>query len=190
MTQVLSEQDFADAAERLGCSIPAIKAVCEVEAPRGGFNPDNTLATLFEAHKFHRFTDGKYDESHPNLSSKKWNRALYGKSWRAERARLAEAAALDPVAAIMATSWGRFQIMGFNCAKVGFTDPADMVNAFATGERAQLMAFCAYVEATGLTHSLRENDWQVFALGYNGPAAEENQYPAKLAAAYKKHGGE
>lgn len=188
--KTLTEQDFIDAAARIGCDVPAIKAVCEVESPKGGFNEDGTLTTLFEAHHFHRYTKGRFGESHPHLSSPKWNRALYGKNWRAERARLAEAAKLDPEAAILSTSWGRFQIMGFNFGTCGFKTCADMVNAFAEGEREQLMGFVAFVMMKGLDDELREHRWTPFALVYNGPRAAENRYPEKIAAAYKKHGGE
>ena len=37
MTQRLVELDFHDAARSLGCSVGAVKAVCDVEAPVGGF---------------------------------------------------------------------------------------------------------------------------------------------------------
>jgi hypothetical protein len=32
---------------------------------------------LFEAHWFHKFTNGIYDKSHPNISSSVWNKELY-----------------------------------------------------------------------------------------------------------------
>ena len=39
MKPVLTEADFIRAAAAIGCSIAAVKAVCAVEAPRGGFSP-------------------------------------------------------------------------------------------------------------------------------------------------------
>jgi hypothetical protein len=185
----LTEQDFKDAATELRCDAPAIKAVCEVESPKGGFNPDDTLTTLFEAHKFSKYTGRRFDKTHPHLSSPSWNRVLYAKTWQGERARLAEASKLDPVAALMSTSWGRFQIMGFNHGACGYRDAADMVNDFATGERPQLLAFVEYIQTAKLDDELREHRWLPLAIGYNGPAAEANKYPEKLAAAYRKHGG-
>lgn len=187
--QTLSEQDFIDAAATIGCTVPAIKAVAQVEAPKGGFNPDGTLTTLFEAQHFSQLTGHRYDASDPLLSSPTWNRALYGRTWQEERARLAKASAIDSVAAIMSTSWGRFQIMGFNHGLCGFRDAADMVNEFATGERAQLFGFVRYIITRGLADELRDGKWTTFALAYNGPRAMENDYPNNLAKAYAHFGG-
>jgi hypothetical protein len=185
----LTAQDFAEAAAELGCSIPAIQAVCQVESPKGGFNPDGTLTTLFEAHHFSRLTGHRYDGSHPLLSSRTWNRALYGRTWQEERKRLADASELDSVAAIMSASWGRFQIMGSNHGLCGFRDAADMVNSFARGEREQLDGFVRFILARGLADELRDRRWTLFAMAYNGPRALENGYPDKLARAYAHFGG-
>ncbi len=84
----------------------------------------------------------------------------------------------------MSTSWGRFQIMGFNHGVCGFRDAADMVNAFALGEREQLNGFVQFVIGKGLADELRACKWTAFALSYNGPRAMDNDYPNKLARAY------
>lgn len=190
MKPTLIEQDFIDAAAELNCSVPAIKAVAEVESPKGGFNPDGTLTTLFEAHWFSKLTKRAYDQSHPTISSRSWNRALYGKTWQEERARLALARQVDPIAGIMSASWGRFQIMGFNHGLCGYRDAADMVNDFALGERQQLLAFVRLIQTWELEDELRELRFDPFALVYNGPKAAENKYPQRMRAAYLKHGGE
>lgn len=90
MKQSLVLEDYQRAAKRLRCDVAAIRAVCEVEAPRGGFFPDGTPATLFEGHKFHAFTDGLYAAEHPEISYESWTREHYG-DWRREKERLAEA---------------------------------------------------------------------------------------------------
>lgn len=185
----LTDADYAAAAAELGCTVAAIKAVVKVESPKGAFNPDGTLTTLFEPHVFHRYTQGRFTASHPHLSSRKWNRALYGSTWQVEAVRLRQASALDPWAARMSTSWGMFQIMGFNHAACGYKDAADMVNDFATGEPAQLRAFVTLIEAWDLDDELRTGRWREFALAYNGPRAEENRYPQKIAAAFASFGG-
>lgn len=205
----LIEQDFVDAAAQLGCEVSAIKAVSEVESAGAGFSSDGRLVILFEAHKFHLFTAGYFAKTHPRLSSPTWNRALYGGTQEAEWKRLSEARDLtetaakalvpgvDPFAALKSASWGRFQIMGFNHRLCGFEDAADMVRAFMTGERAQLLAFCKFVatkrapsrtpfNGQTLDECLRQKDFLGFALGYNGAAAEVNHYPEKMNAAYRK----
>jgi two-component sensor histidine kinase len=52
--QALTEEDYKRAARRLGCSVAAIKAVAEVEAPGSGFLPDGRPKILFERHIFRR----------------------------------------------------------------------------------------------------------------------------------------
>lgn len=186
MKQTLVEADFVRAAIALDCEAAAIKAVCHVEAPRGGFNPDDTVATLFEGHKFYKYTKGAYATEAPDLCYPTWTRIHYGKSWSAERARLLRAMQYDMYAAFMSTSWGKFQIMGFNHAMCGFDNVTDFVASMETGEPEQLDAFVKYVRSAGLLPALRRHDWAGFALGYNGPSYAANNYDAKLADAYAK----
>ena len=186
MKPVLIEQDFADAAQLLGCSIAAIKAVAHVEAPRGGFNPDGSPVTLFEGHKFYKYTNGKFAVQAPDLCFKVWTRQHYGKTWQQEQDRLQRAMRLDREAALKSASWGKFQIMGFNHHIVGFDTLQAFVNAMYSGERAHLMAFVKFVQVNGLSPALRRPDWAGFAKGYNGPAYAENNYDGKMADAYRR----
>lgn len=186
----MKDADFQAAAELLGCEVAAIRAVAEVESGRGGFNPDGSPVTLFEGHIFHRHTGGRFDESHPDLSYPKWTKVHYGKGWQAEQDRLWRAMGLDNEAALKSASWGRFQIMGFNHRACGFDTVQAFVEAMRTGEREQLLAFCAFLKTEGIDKALRERDWTTFARRYNGPAFAENQYHTKIAAAYAKHATE
>lgn len=181
----LTEEDFRACANDLMVPVAAIKAVCEVEAPRGGFNPDGTPVTLFEAHVFSRETGGRYDLIAPDVSSPRWNRRLYGKTWQQEKARLDRAAKLDRDAALRACSWGRFQIMGFNHDIVGFEAIQEFVNAMYESEAEHLRAFGRFLIFQGLCPALRRLDWATFARGYNGPGYRENRYDEKLARAYE-----
>lgn len=184
MKPTLTESDFKDAAVILGCDVAAIKAVCKVEAPRGGFNPDGSPATLFEGHKFSVFTGGKYDKTAPDISYPKWTRQFYGKTWQAEQDRLQRAMRLDRDAALKSASWGKFQIMGFNHEMAGFKTVQEFINAMYRSEREQLMAFVSFLQKTNLTGALKRREWKSFARGYNGPSYAANQYDTKLAAAY------
>lgn len=187
MKPKLTEQDFKDAAERLGCEVAAIKAVCKVEAPNGGFNPDGSPTTLFEGHKFHSFTGGRFAKQAPDLSYPKWTRLYYGKTWKAEQDRIQRAMKLDRENAIKAASWGKFQIMGFNYELAGFKTLQEFVNAMYAGEREHLMAFCSFIEKAGLLAPLRRLDWKSFSARYNGPSYAANQYDSKLATAYSQY---
>jgi len=182
---LLTEDDYRLAAESLGVGVAAIKAVCEVEAPKGGFFPDGQVRILFERHKFSQHTGGRYDKSHPGISNPKWG------GWGTEgqqHARLAQAAALDRDAALKSASWGKFQILGENFKQAGFGTLQGFINAMHAGEPDQLEAFVNFVKADAAMHkALQARNWAKFARRYNGPKYAENKYDVKLAAAYAKY---
>lgn len=183
----LSEDDYKKAAAKLGCDVPAVKAVSEVESgPHGAFLPSGEPVILFERHKFHKFTKGKYDQSHPNIS--KTLAGGYGKVSE-QHGRYKEASALDSDAAMMSCSWGRFQVMGFNWQNLGYPSLKDFVDGMYLSEANHLDSFVRYVVKNGLAKHLKNKNWAAFALVYNGEEYRKNKYDTKLAAAYKKFGG-
>lgn len=193
MSKILTGEDFARAAAVLGCDVAAIKAVAEVESRGDGFLSDGvTPRILFEAHQFHARTGGVYGQSHPNISSSTWNRALYAKGntpderGMKEHKRLVEAIALNRDAALKSASWGKFQIMGFNYAAAGFDDLQYFIDAMYRSEGAHLDAFVAFVRTQHLDIPLRQHNWAAFAKGYNGSEYRQNNYDGKLATAYAK----
>jgi hypothetical protein len=191
--RTLQENDFIRAAERLDCDVAAIKAVCDVEAPGGGFDARGLPRILFEGHVFSRLTNGKYDAAWPSISYPKWTRIHYARGANAdernegEHSRLGAACALDRDAGLMAASWGKFQILGENWRMTGHGSLQKFINAMYAGEGEHLNAFVGFVQAKGLAPALQTRAWARFARGYNGPAYAENQYDTKLAAAYRKH---
>lgn len=187
MKPTLNEADFQRAAEEIGCSVAAVKAVCAVEAPRGGFLATAEPTILFERHIFSRRTDSKYDVSHPEIS----NRTPGGyKGGKDEHERLQIAASLDRDAALSSASWGKFQIMGFNAQPAGFKDLQSFINAMYDSEAKQLDAFVGFIESQGLGRHMKEKNWAAFALRYNGKDYAKHGYHTRLAAEYKKAGGD
>jgi hypothetical protein len=187
MKPALTNEDYARAAALLGCSVAAIRAVCQVEAPRGGFLADDRPVILFEGHYFHRLTGGAFDKTAPTVSYPTWTRQFYSKSGAGEWERLSAAIALDRPAALKSASWGRFQIMGENYRFCGFDSVQAFVNAMYASEGAQLDAFVQFVLHRGLNDELRDQRWADFARLYNGPAYAKNRYDTKLADAYKSY---
>lgn len=183
----LTREDFIDDAAQIGCEVEAIMAVAAVESRGGGFDPEGFPKTLFEGHWFHKLTKGKYDQTHPHLSYPRWTRKWYGKSWREEKERLAEAVQLDRNAALQSASWGMFQIMGFNHGRCGFKTVQQFVNAMCRDENTQLEVFTMYIINSGLADELRDRRWADFARLYNGPSYHINKYDIKLATAYEKY---
>lgn len=188
----MTEQDFANAAALLRCDVAAIKAVADVESSGDGFLKDGRLRVLFEGHVFHKYTRGLYASTHPTLCHPKWTRANYCKGNPEQRgagelARFEAAKALDPEAAMMSCSIGRFQVMGFNFKACGYPSVQAMWSALAVDEAAHLMAFCQFVIASKLDGALRNHQWVTFARGYNGPGYATNRYDAKLKEAHKRY---
>ncbi|GGB22069.1 N-acetylmuramidase family protein [Agarivorans gilvus] len=182
----LRESDYEAVATQLGCEVAAIKAVAEVESSGDAFFSNGKPKILFEAHIFSKLTKHVFDSSHPDISSRKWNRSLYV-GGTAEYKRLEKAITLNSNAAIQSASWGRFQIMGFNFKLSGFPSAERFVTAMFGSERRQLDAFVSYVKNSHLTQYIQSKDWAAFAKGYNGPQYQVNKYDVKLEKAYKKH---
>lgn len=204
----LTPEDFAEVAGRLGCTVAQIRAVWQVECagkgwftdvrgdilakdgPGGFLDGPHLPKLLFEAHHFDRLTGGKYRTSHPNLSSRRWNRALYV-GGQAEWVRLHEAMKLDRRAALQSASYGGPQIMGFNYKLAGFATVEAFVDAMMTSERAHLDAFASFILNSGLRDELRAISnspaaCAPFARGYNGVAYAKNAYHSKIAAEHSR----
>lgn len=195
--RLLTPEDFELAAEMARCEVAAVRAVCEVEAPKGGFDSEGNVRILFEGHIFSRYTQHKFDATHPRISARSWNDAkkFYSTGANAdirnikEHKRLDEAVLLDKDAAMMSASWGLFQIMGFNFSAAGFSSVGEFVLSMQVGEREHLLAFLKFIKTDRgglLLRHLRNKDWAKFAEGYNGAAYAVNKYDQKLATAYER----
>jgi hypothetical protein len=181
---VLTDADYKQAAKDLSCEVAAIKAVASVETGRGGaFDKQGRPTILYERHIFSVLTKHIYDKHYPALSGPhakgEYRTPSYPKLERAYR--------LAPDAALESASWGAFQIMGENYSAAGFTSVRGFVEAMRESVQAQLAAFVSFVQSNSvLVKAIRSKDWPSFALHYNGPKYKENNYDAKLAAAYLK----
>jgi len=182
----LRDADFEDAAKKLGCTVAAVRAVAQVESAGGGFLDDGRPKILFERHIFHQRTAGRFSAMHSNVSWPQRGGYLGGAR---EYDRLKEAIALDRKAALESASWGKFQVMGFNCTLCGHPDVESFTAAMVLGEAAQLSAFVAFIRKSKLDDELVRRDWAGFARGYNGPSYAEKRYDRKLADAYALFAG-
>jgi peptidoglycan hydrolase-like protein with peptidoglycan-binding domain len=179
----LNNNDYAQAAQLVGAEVAAVRAVAEVEAAGSGFFGDGRPKILFEAHWFSAFTDGRFDFSHPSISSPVWNRSLYI-GGVGEWDRLYKAVRLDRVAALKSASWGLGQIMGFNHGKADYSNVENFVKDMHQSEGKQLTAMFNFIRSEDLGPALAKRDWAGFALNYNGEAYKINEYDIRLAEAY------
>lgn len=180
----LQPSDIVATAKSLDLDVSILEAVIMVETGgAGGFLPDGRPRILFESAVFHNLTGGRWDVSHPTISTPASDWHLY-EGGAAEYLRLSEAISLDRNAALSAASWGLFQILGENYHICGFWTVDAFVAAMEDSEAKQLEAFAEFVQSEGLDSHLKAHDWDGFARGYNGPAYRRNNYAGKLARAY------
>jgi peptidoglycan hydrolase-like protein with peptidoglycan-binding domain len=181
--RLLTDGDYRAVAQSIGCTTAAVRAVAEVEAAGSGFFKDGRPKILFEAHWFSAFTDSRYDDSHPNISSPVWNRKLYI-GGVGEWDRLYQAILVDRDAALKSASWGLGQVMGFNHPAAGYKDAESFVRDMHVSEGRQLQAMFNFIKHNNLARFLINLDWAGFALRYNGESYRANAYDEKLADAY------
>ncbi|GAB3305670.1 N-acetylmuramidase family protein [Luteimonas notoginsengisoli] len=186
MSRSITAAGLQRAADKLGVSVAHVRAVIAVEAGGAGFLADGRPKILFERHKFSLFSGRKFDASHGDISSRTAGGYRGGEG---EYLRLYKALQLDGEAAVRATSWGAFQIMGFNWEACGERSLYGFLMAVHDNEDAHLALFVNFVLSEGLAPALQKRDWAAFARGYNGVDFARNQYDKKLAAAYAAAGG-
>lgn len=157
----LYQEDYTDAAARLKCSVAAIRAVAETESNGAGIK-NGVLVKRFEPAVFEKRT-GK-------------TAANYDAAYK-----------INPIEAMMSTSWGAFQVMGFNFKEAGYNSVQTMVAAYGQNEQNQISSFVTLILAWGLDDELRGLKWAAFAYRYNGPGYKANNYDGKMDTYYKKY---
>jgi hypothetical protein len=183
-----AEPDYQSAAQRLGAPVAHVKAIADVESAGETFwmiDDQKLVPVRFEAHWFGKLTGYRFNASHPDLSCIDWNPALAATTRAGAWAQVRAAEALDRQAAEQATSWGAFQVMGFNWSRDQYKTVDDLINAVQT-EWGQLDAFARYIEADPtLLAAVRSGNWPVVETLYNG-GGYGGVYAAKLkVAAYR-----
>lgn len=182
MAGKLTAEGIARAASVIGCDVPALRAVLQVEALGAGFLEDGRPKILFERHVFHRLTQGAFDAILPRVSDPK--PGGYEKP-NGEYLKLYLAAQLDQEAAVQSASWGIGQIMGFNWKACGERSVIGFLLAVHHSEDTQLALMAQFIKSdTRMALALRQHDWAAFAARYNGPAYAKNAYDIKLAKAF------
>lgn len=182
--QRLTQADYAQAAKILGTGIAEVKAVTQVESGGKGFLADGRVIIRFEPHIFHQKTKGTYSAEHPDVSfpvRKKGYPRSEEHSWQLFRA----ACLLDATAAVLSTSWGMFQIMGFNFSAAECKNLTEFVARMEKSEGEHLTLFCNLLLSWSLNDELQRHEWATFARIYNGPGYKSNNYDTELDIAYR-----
>ena len=184
-----SGPDYAAMAIRLGVEENVIRAVAKVESGGKGFNKDGSIKIRFEGHHFRKqlikqgldaddLADDGYDDviyTYDDRGGKKHGYSAYNR-----------AKGLNSKAAKMATSYGAYQIMGFNYKAAGYGSVDDFVASQAT-TAGQVEAFINFVAANNqMLQALKDKDFTKFAKLYNGPSYSDNDYDTKMENEYEK----
>lgn len=185
--------DFKKTAQDLGAEVAAVRAVCEVEAKASGFLPDGRVLILHERHKFYEYLVKNRGKAFANEIFRKFpdicNPDTGGyKGNEAEWPRHERAIAIDRNAALMSSSYGLFQIMGFNFKRAGYPTVEAYYESVHISERKHMEAFKSFVQSsTELLSAIRSKNWAVFAKNYNGAGYAMYQYDIKMATAYDRN---
>lgn len=184
--------DIAAAAARLNCEPRALAAVIAVESSGSGFGKDGRPLIRIEAHLLWRYSQPAADRFHV-AGPKAWeghtfDGAPYHGHQSLEWVAYLTALAIDPDAAMRATSWGmgqvlgEYQALGFGSDLAGRTAFA-VAQTTAAGQIDTIARFC--LARPALASALRAKDWGTVARNYNG-SGKVDDYSAKLAAAYAR----
>lgn len=189
----LTNEMIKDLAIRLGLEPALLKAVQLVEAAgRDGFLADGRPQILFEGHIMYKEVHKKFPDRdlaylckrYSMIFFPKWDKSKYLGGVH-EYKRLELAKEIDEECALKATSWGMFQIMGFNHNLCGCKDVFDFVHKMSESHEKQLELMYYFMNNSGCLKELKEKDWAGFAKKYNGPGYAQNAYDQKLRNAYE-----
>ena len=180
--------DYKSIAKKLNADANAVQAVAIVESSGGGFYDDGSAKVRFEGHQFKKHL--KKEGYDVNELSKTNSDLVYNYSERDSKYHgpktYEKATALDESAAMMSTSYGFGQIMGFNYKEAGYNSVQEFVAAQATYE-GQVSSFLNFVENTpSLLKALQDKNFTKFAELYNGPSYKDNKYDVKMEKEYEK----
>lgn len=183
---------FQKLGEKFSIEPALLKSVAIVECglDLNGFLADGKPKILFEGHIFYRellkvnpkSTVVRISRSHPSICYESWTKQFY-LGGMDEYDRYDEARKINPECAMLATSWGFPQIMGFNYQSCGCQTVTEFVGKMRESEESQMELWYHFLYNQKLIPILKEHDWETFTRKYNGPG-QVNVYSQKLMNTY------
>lgn len=186
--------------EKYGLEVATLKAVMDVESAGRGFFTDwkgmQRIKIQFEPHVFARELSKRNFDVRLEKTSygymKLWIDGLLVlenkvdkqlEEWRAFNI----AARYDLESAMLATSWGLGQVMGFNYKLAGYENVGDMVDAFKESEEKQFEGMLSFILNRKIMKHLKKKNWRLFAKYYNGVNYRKYNYHKRLEKAYERY---
>lgn len=195
----LTKEQITTIASKIGLDYGSLMAFISVESSGNGFTSDGKLIIQFEPAYFHKyltqfniahtysstFINGK-KEYIIQVGNDKIENGVEGEA--SEWIAFDTAYRISANAAMLSTSIGLPQIMGFNYAELEYSSVGDMYDDFKKGEYQQVEGLAKLLHNnTPLYTALRLKDWKKCARLYNGEGYAINNYDQKLSAAYTKY---
>ncbi len=180
--------DYKKMAKELGVEEEVIRAIVSVESSGSGFTKEGGPVLRFEGHQFKKYlTENDFDVA----KLEKVNSDLiydYSKSKSKKHGgfQYEKAMKIDQESTMMATSYGAFQIMGFNFEASGFESVERFVKAQST-TAGQVKAFINFVKSNPKRlEAMKDKDFAEFARLYNGEDYAKWNYDIKMQKSYNK----
>lgn len=167
---------IAKASKEYNINPKFVYAVAMVESGGKGFNTNEFPIVRFEKHVFKRYLK-KLTNAQALLRKAD---ALKGCGYNT----YLDALDIEPHYTMLSTSFGLFQIMGFNHKLVGYDTVEEFVKAMTESIDNQVDAFFKFVTNRNLLTAINKKDFVKFAYSYNGPNYSENNYDVKLKKIY------
>lgn len=194
----LTKAQITEIANVVGLDYPSLMAFITVESGGSGFGVDGKIVIQFEPTWFDKFLT-KAGVSHTFAKTIESGKLVYilrsgdkiitngvegqKNEWEAFNI----AFSIHPNSAMLATSIGLMQIMGFNYASMSYKTVDEMWDDFKKGEYQQVLGGAKFIKNNASLYiALKGKDWAKVAYYYNGANYKVNNYDKKLADAYKR----
>ncbi len=175
MEKIITKEQKNEIAVKYGLEYATVCAVMDVESSGSGFDKTSGFIKIqFEPHIFDRYKVG-HIENGIGLQHEEW--VAFDAAYK-----------LNQSDAMLSTSWGLGQIMGFNHTAAGYDKVEDMVTKFKESEYYQLDGMMKFIcSCTAMKDALIKHNWDTFASYYNGKGYLKFNYAVRLATAYAKY---
>lgn len=200
MEKKLQPSDIVALSSQYHIGVAIIKTILEVESSGEGFSENGKIKIQFEPHIFARYLTKKNIPFVINtmlnekgkkeyvISSGEVSFANGVDTQKNEWVAYGEACKIDVECALLATSFGLGQIMGFNYSLAGYKSVKDMVKDFELSEYNQVKGMLTFIKnQPQMWKALVEKNWGKFKNLYNGVGDQGGNYALKLAETYNKH---
>ena len=190
----INKELFEDISKESGIDAGAIYAIVTTES-NGAFTwKGGQIPILYERHWLYRFYKKEHGEEAADKMAKRYPKLInkrsggYGKFSKQYRKLAKSIILFGAEMAHLSTSFGAFQIMGFNYEVCGYSSAVAMSYAYHNDpHREQIIGFiefCKNYKDGELLKAIEAKNWDRVAYYYNGSAYKKNRYGAKLRGAY------